>query len=78
MIRVNFIKSLAEKEARDSRRYLVMEIAEQVGVSRQTINLWMSGRLHTVNLDTLDKVCAFLGCTPGDLLEYVPDLTPPA
>lgn len=73
MIRVEFIRALAQKEARDSRRYGVMEIAERVGVSRQTINLWMGQELQTVNLDTLDKMCAFLGCTPGELLEYVPE-----
>lgn len=25
------------------------------------------------NMVTIDKICALLGCQPGDILEYVPD-----
>ena len=28
---------------------------------------------ESMTMKTLDRLCAFLGCQPGDILEYVPD-----
>ena len=32
-----------------------------------------SGKGDYINLRTIDRICARLGCQPGDLLEWVPD-----
>ena len=39
---------------------------------------WQRLRTGTGGLEhrTIDNLCAFLGCQPGDLMEYVPDAEP--
>ena len=27
---------------------------------------------ESVTMDTIDKICAFLNCQPGDIMEYIP------
>jgi putative transcriptional regulator len=29
-----------------------------------------------MKFETLEAICAFLGCQPGDILEYAPEATP--
>lgn len=31
------------------------------------------GKGQTVQTDMLCRICEFLGCQPGDIMEYVPD-----
>ena len=33
-------------------------------------------RNETVNTDSIDKICAYLNCQPGDIMEFEPDDTP--
>jgi putative transcriptional regulator len=35
--------------------------------------LLKSGKVKGVRFDTLERICEFLECQPGDLLEYVPE-----
>lgn len=49
------------------------ELAEKAGLSPQTVSgLWNNNTLR-VDLATLDALCEVLHCTPGDLLEYLPE-----
>lgn len=52
------------------------ELARQSGVSTVTINAIVKGRTDGIKLDTLNQLCVALDCTPGDLIEYVPDRKP--
>ncbi len=49
------------------------ELAEFVGITEQNISLIKTGRVKGMRFNTLEKMCEFLECQPGDLLEYVPD-----
>ena len=46
------------------------DLAEYVGISEQNISLLKSGKVKGVRFSTLEKICEFLECQPGDLLEY--------
>ncbi len=48
------------------------ELAEIVGITEQNLSLLKSGKVKGVRFDTLEKICAALGCQPGDILEYEP------
>lgn len=48
------------------------ELAQHVGITEQNLSLLKSGRVRGVRFATLAKICEFLECQPGDLLEYVP------
>ena len=55
------------------RKVRSKELAEAVGITEQNISLLKSGKVKGVRFETLAKICAYLDCQPGDLLEYEPD-----
>ena len=54
------------------RKMRSRELAERVGITEQNLSLLKSGRVRGVRFETLARICAALGCQPGDLLEYLP------
>lgn len=49
-----------------------MELAEQMGINKQTINGWVRGR-NNPTLDTAFKMAKMLNCKVDDLWEYKED-----
>ena len=49
------------------------ELAEYVGITEANLSLLRQGKVKGVRFETLEKICAFLDCQPGDLLVYVPE-----
>jgi putative transcriptional regulator len=47
------------------------DLAEFVGITEQNISLLKSGKVKGVRFGTLERICEFLQCQPGDLFEYV-------
>lgn len=58
------------------RKVKSKDLAEFVGISLQNMSLLKSGKVKGVRFATLEKICQYLDCQPGDLLEYQPDLEP--
>lgn len=46
------------------------ELAATVGISETQLSLFRSGKVKGIRFRTLAKLCAVLGCAPGDLLGY--------
>jgi putative transcriptional regulator len=46
------------------------ELARQAGVSFATVNRLCTNATTRVDLETLDRLSAVLGCEPGDLIEW--------
>lgn len=46
-------------------------LAEHVGISEANMSLLKQGKVKGVRFETLEKICEFLQCQPGDLLIYV-------
>ena len=68
MIKFRLHRMAAEK---DIMKIGVM--AELAGLNFKTVSsLWNNNTLR-VDLSTLNALCEALDCTPGDLLEYVPE-----
>ena len=44
------------------------DVAREVGVSETHLSLFRSGKVKGVRFDTLARLCAAVGCQPGDLL----------
>lgn len=55
------------------RKMRSKELAARVGITEQNISLLKSGKVRGIRFETLSKICAVLGCQPGDLLTYEPD-----
>lgn len=54
------------------RKKTARELAQHVGITEQNISLIRSGRVKGVRFSTLERICEFLDCQPGDLLVYEP------
>ncbi|MFP5391956.1 MAG: helix-turn-helix domain-containing protein [Gammaproteobacteria bacterium] len=54
------------------RKVKSKELAEYVGITEANLSLLKQGKVKGVRFDTLERICAYLGCQPGDLLVYEP------
>ena len=52
------------------RKMSVTELTERVGLTMANVSLIKNGKVKAIKLSTLNKLCAALGCQPGDILEY--------
>ncbi len=66
-IRVNLSEALAR------RRVLSKDLARHVGITEANLSLLKRGKVKGIRFNTLSKICEYLECQPGDLLEYVAD-----
>lgn len=46
------------------------ELAAEIGISETQLSLFRSGKVKGIRFRTLARMCAALGCTPGELLDY--------
>ena len=49
------------------------ELARAIGITEANLSLLKSGKVKGVRFETLEAICKYLNCQPGDLLEYEPD-----
>jgi putative transcriptional regulator len=55
------------------RRMKLKELSDATGIAVNNLSILKTNKARAVRFSTLDKLCEALDCTPGDLLEYVPD-----
>ena len=48
-------------------------LARAIGITDANLSLLKSGKVKGLRFSTLEAICRFLECQPGDILEYVPD-----
>lgn len=53
-----------------ARKRTARELSQYVGITEQNISLIRSGRVKGMRFATLEKICEFLECQPGDLLVH--------
>lgn len=52
------------------RKVRSKDLAEHVGITEANMSLLKQGKVKGVRFDTLEKICAYLHCQPGDLLVF--------
>ena len=67
MIRCHLSRLLGEHKKR------MAEVARDTGIHRNSLAMLFSEEATRIDFGTVDKLCAYFGCSVGDLLEYVPD-----
>ena len=55
------------------KRMKLKELAEATGIAVNNLSVLKTNKARAVRFSTLAKLCKALDCTPGDLLEYVPE-----
>lgn len=58
------------------RKVKSKELAEYVGITEVNMSLLKQGKVKGVRFETIEKICEFLDCQPGDLLVYQPAAAP--
>ena len=67
------LRELMAVRARQGRRKVTYDlIREETGLSKNTLARLANDRADLVALNTMDRLCAFFDCQPGDLFIYVP------
>jgi len=48
-------------------------LARAIGITEANLSLFKSGKVKGIRFATLEAICRYLDCQPGELIEYVPD-----
>jgi putative transcriptional regulator len=48
-------------------------LARAVGITEANLSLLKSGKVKGIRFSTLEAICRYLDCQPGEILEWVPD-----
>lgn len=67
MIRINLDVMMAK------RKMSLTELAEKVGITMANLSILKTEKARAIRFSTLEAICKYLDCQPGDILEYIPD-----
>lgn len=62
VVRLDVMLALRKAKSKD--------LAAFVGITETNLSLLKSGRVKGIRFETLERICEFLECQPGDLLVY--------
>ena len=62
---VNVDVMLAKRKVRSK------ELAEAIGITEQNLSILKTGKAKAIRFSTLDAICHYLSCQPGEILEFV-------
>lgn len=55
------------------RKVRSKDLAAAIGITEANLSLLKSGKVKGVRFATLEAICEYLDCKPGDILDYEPD-----
>ncbi|MDC9622173.1 helix-turn-helix transcriptional regulator [Xenorhabdus bovienii] len=55
------------------RKVKSKELAQAIGITEQNLSLLKTGKIKGIRFSTLDAICQYLDCQPGDILESKDD-----
>lgn len=67
MIRVRLDMMLAR------RKMSLSELSERAGITIANLSVLKTGKARAIRFSTLNVICEVLECSPGDILDYVPE-----
>lgn len=63
-IRINLDVMLARRKVKSN------DLAAAIGITPQNLSILKTGKAKAIRFSTLAAICRYLGCQPGDILEY--------
>lgn len=63
-IRVTLNVMLAERNVKSKN------LAGYVGITEANLSLLKQGKIKGIRFETLERICDYLDCQPGDLIRY--------
>ncbi|HAS74274.1 MAG TPA: transcriptional regulator [Clostridiales bacterium UBA8960] len=55
------------------RKVTLNGLSNAIGISNVNLSNIKTGKIKAIRFSTLNEICKFLNCQPGDILEYVDD-----
>jgi len=55
------------------RRMKLKDLAQTTGLAVNNLSILKTNKARAIRFSTLNQICKALNCTPGDLIEYVPE-----
>lgn len=52
------------------RKVKSRDLAAVIGITQSNLSLLKSGKVQGVKFSTLEAICRFLDCKPGDILDF--------
>jgi putative transcriptional regulator len=46
------------------------DLARAIGITEANLSMLKSGKVKGIRFSTLDAICRYLDCQPGDILEF--------
>lgn len=53
------------------RKVTLTELSQNLGFTMANLSLLKNSKVRAIRFSTLENICKFLDCQPGDILEYV-------
>lgn len=66
-IRVNLDLILVRRKIKSN------DLAAAIGITPQNLSILKTGKAKAIRFSTLDAICRYLECQPGDILEFSED-----
>jgi putative transcriptional regulator len=55
------------------KRMKLKDLAQATGLAVNNLSILKTNKARAIRFSTLNGVCKALNCTPGELIEYIPD-----
>jgi len=55
------------------KRMKLKDLAEATGLAVNNLSVLKTNKARAIRFSTLNSLCKALNCTPGELIEYIPD-----
>lgn len=55
------------------RKIKSKDLAQAIGITEQNLSLLKTGKIKGIRFSTLNAICQYLECQPGDILEFKDD-----
>ena len=52
------------------RKMSMTELSEKVGITMANLSILKTGKAKAIRFSTLEAICKYLDCQPGDILEF--------
>jgi putative transcriptional regulator len=55
------------------RRMKLKDLAQATGLAVNNLSILKTNKARAIRFSTLNSLCEALNCTPGDLIEFIPE-----
>ena len=55
------------------KRMKLKDLAKATGLAVNNLSILKTNKARAIRFSTLNSLCKALNCTPGDLIEYIPN-----